>query len=818
MNDGEQFNTPTDTLEVQERTIFDDAIQNTEQSFNNATTRDSKVVDALDEQGTINEVMKRPTFVEDIHLSVATDPIKVEFNPGVAFTPISTLSFPKAMLDKDMNKRLKLAHYRYSHFDMVLRFETNAQPYMSGKLWIFYDVVPKLKLKSKELTYLAAPSITSYPGVVYDINAMSHAEIKIPYSDYRRVYDHESTMESIELYVVYLTKLRDVTTETNLRLRVYAWAENVTVMAPTSMQNFSLSAYSAFHQVGTREENRKMNLPSETAPTLNSPTNSARGSGIVSTISGAISVGARVACMVPSLASIAAPVGWASDIVHGVATILGVSKPHDTAPSTKILNLPGYGFTYAESTDQSLVLATRPDNELGSLKDVFPTNDDEMDLQYVCANPGVVARYAYSASNDNNKWLGTLYCTPYPKTLDFDLFDNAALPNKISAIGASPTCGEYVSQMFQLWRATICFKISVASTPFHNGRLVISFDPSNTPKATPRDVIGQTYTTILDLAENSSIIVKIPFISARDYLHTCPVKLGTMEDVSMGSLSIGPLAPLLRPTTVPDTVDVLVWKWFEDVEFAVPVSTFNMTSSTFRPKTLPEEEENDDEVTTDETDSPIKAFIQINIMNRDSEKTIVFNNPIVDTSLKHATQCIGERIVNLRPLLRMQGYDGKLSAGATRLIPFSMTDTKKYTLSTFNVKSYQMMLSLMYRFYRGGFRYKIFTKPSDKNGCISSLAYGGSAALVDNETVRPLHITYNQINPVHEISLPFYSEFYRRPIHNANDDSGKNNYRFPFVWTAVGEEAEIYRSGDDNLTYGWLVGPPSMLWLKSQHI
>jgi len=304
--------------------------------------------------------------------------------------------------------------------------------------------------------------------------------------------------------------------------------------------------------------------------------------------------------------------------------------------------------------------------------------------------------------------------------------------------------------------------------------------------------LGKTYSAILDLSENSSIVVKIPFISKFDYLNTNdPRETLDTDFYSFGTFCIGPLAPLLGPSTVSDSVDVVVWKWFEDLELAEPSSHTPYVYSQLLP-----------------------AEIQINLMNRDEENLIVFNNPQIDTSLIHAQDCIGEKIVNLRQMLRMHRYSGTCATG-DHLSPFTFKVANNpiaATVVSYN-RDYVTFFSNMYRFYRGGFSYKIRTSDgtyfeSDLRQFLGSFS---SESTVNKLT--PSHVTIPTLNPFHEIRVPFYSQTHRKIICDEYFYRDSLDYSFPVVritTDATGTSA-LYLAGNDDLSYGWLVGPPNMV-------
>jgi hypothetical protein len=409
-----------------------------------------------------------------------------------------------------------------------------------------------------------------------------------------------------------------------------------------------------------------------------------------------------------------------------------------------------------------------------------------MDINYICKNPGVVGIFQYSSTSDNNQWLYASQCDMVPDQMNENLTAGYRY--------MYPTCAQYIAQLFKLWRGTVCFKISVAKTPFHNGRLVINFDPSIlATTSTPYNVLGKTYTAILDLSENSSTIIKIPFLNENDYLNVIEPVGDSVFDrrwTSFGVMRIGALAPLLGPATVDQSVDVVVWKWFEDVELAQPTGD---ATYTYEPSL---------------ENLETKAEIQINLMNRDQENIIIFNHAKIDNGLKHAEENIGERITNMRSFLRMHRETYRVEGGST-LSAFRSVKTS--VAGIYNNFDYVTYLAHIYRFYRGGFSVKIIG--SQGVYVRSQLRRFNQSGKSGDTVLTPTHITYTALNPAHEIRIPFYSQTYRRVICDEYNNAVAKRlpYSIPIVELGTDAPHQVFLAGDDNLSYGWLIGPPTIL-------
>lgn len=608
------------------------------------------------------------------------------------------------------------------------------------------------------------------------------------------------------------------------------------------------------------------------------------GQGLITDIASTVSAVAGAVSGIPVIGEIASTVGWVSDIVGGISSIFGWSRPNDMEKVTSLANVPGKYYSHVKAIDNSVALALSNENELLPLSDIFPSAVDEMDLAYVCANPGVKEVITWSKTDPMNKTLALMEVglpsfnryqdkaidcdsepTPY-NICNKDLIkpngniilspgDLVQMKGSLAATILDTVPCEYVSQLFQYWRATICFKISVVKTGFHTGRLEIFFDPGEyltNPKADWHNYVdlsaydkvdtANSYKYILDLTNDSEITIRVPFISDRLALSTIgansygedgvmgPPNLNDIFDSMIGSLIIRPLTKLMAPDTVSDQVKVVIWKWAEDVQLLVPKESNQLEIVPYEFERTPgltckRQKISDEDMkvfiahwekdgkwvcTSDPTTSMVfswgqyplcetrNATMQINISNEASGNSIdIFQDNNAGVSPNAVMGKIaGERLVNLRPLLRCFRSLGGITLDRAGQI----LSERVY----WNHKDYVSILSYLYRFSRGGYRYKFFADDNEQGQVMSTLVKN---YYKDHATsTGPSHMTYNNINPVHEIMIPYYSQYRKIPI------SGEVELIKGKIQTPVekGIKGELYRSGNDDLTYGWIVGSPQL--------
>jgi len=162
---------------------------------------------------------------------------------------------------------------------------------------------------------------------------MSSGEISIPFVSYERAFDLEQSVDYCSLYISQLTNIRDTTTETNLRMRVYGWFENIKVFGASHHANVS----STYLKNKIAEYNRIIDAQIQINTRNEQP-------GVVSTVASGVSKIAGALSGVPVVGSIAGSVGWLSDIVSNVASVFGFSRPTSIKENIRVSNIPGHGY------------------------------------------------------------------------------------------------------------------------------------------------------------------------------------------------------------------------------------------------------------------------------------------------------------------------------------------------------------------------------------------------------------------------------------------------------------------------------------------
>lgn len=818
-------------------------------------------LDKLDNTFNIVEFLKRPVKILQKQLNVKTGNVVpiVEFNNLAEQPYIFKFDLPYDLI-RVGNKLSKISNQYFMKADMHFKLTLNTNPFVGGKFYLTYSPYENELAKYRKQVCGSRSSITAYPGVEIDVQIDNSVEIVIPYSSYKEAYLLQQNPENfVTLYLFAITPiLGNSSGQGKIELALYGWFDNIVINIPTFKTMGQCTLSDLREQIERLEDEYRIKAQMQ----VQAEAGGGPISSIASTV-GSIATSIGNAIPIPVVSEVASAVSWVSNIVGSVASIFGWSRPTNMEGNTVVSNIPAKNYTHIEAIDESVVLGLSNRNELTKIDNVFPSINDEMQISYVCANPSIKDVVEWVSLQDAGGDFTTTTLSVIPvgigcytrfdgqvgnkikslpsdflvKDLDFVAWGGLNIDCSVAKLCTdddyyvqscelvaeggdsnnallSPSMCEYVSLLFKQWRATMCFKISVVKTAFHAGRLEIFFEPGmyNTlpnsvlPNKSFYDKLDTTnnYKYILDITTDSEITIKIPFVSEKMFCQTGGL-LGvggypTMQEVAdslIGSLVIRPLTNLMAPETVSPKVYITVWKWAEDVEFGVPLNFTENPINIFEGnhnlvKTPIKFKDISPKIIEDLKYVPVKAEMQINIGNKAEGKQVVFFDQI-DTqarNLEACEMCLGEKIVNLRSLLRCFRKDIVISDTKVSINP------QDNFITTENVNLYQF-ISYMYRFFRGGFRYKVIPKDGT---FVESCVYDVRG---NNHKLSPSHITFNNINPVHEISLPYYSKFRKLPINAGHD----------LMKVQVDTDAKqftLLSTGNDDLTFGWLMGVPQI--------
>lgn len=760
---------PAATSTSQEITTFidDSAIQ--EASVPELTNPQGSVIAPASESRnhTIEDILSRP--VKITQQSWTTSQLQD--------TDIYSVAFPDAIVNASELIKDKLQNFTYLRADVCVRVIVNASTFQQGKLLAYFAPFSRVVGNRATLNeFLSAK--TTFPHLVLDAATGNSGVLRIPFVSPYTHYNLTTVQGDMGSFRI--TVLNQLQTLTNCDVTVFAWFENIDLGVPTARANFTpLFSSSSLSQKERdmikllvdrkyiRVRKNKINeLSTLTGGYISEIAEDVEKSSkglVTATLEhlGGFAAGAKE---LPIIGGVFKPVQWIANAASRVSAALGFCKPTSLVTQTKFQNVPAFGYTHTDGLDQSTTLGCFQDNQIQQRGDLFGSKVDEMSLSFICSH---------------SNWIHT-FAWPAAATATTNLLEFAVHPglSSISDLLIRPTILGFASAPFNYWRGGLTYKIQVAKTAYHSGRIRIAFVPSGV-LAQPYN-LDTCYSWVLDLRTSDQIEFTIPYISNTQYKSVllAPVDGVPNTDSSTGVLKIEVLNSLRAPDTVAQTVDVNIWiKGADDYQLAIP--DFNRYRVR-QPDPIPEEEPVVEAEVLSEVSLPLKeGSLRINRPKRSVmrdefdayddyssgyESQVLGNfqdqgfndfTPAAEMfkmssapDLVPKTLCIGEDITNVRQLIKRFGRRDDVSI-SQRFASTSVSTGyfgEPATLTTSPEFCPLDYYSWIYRFYRGGVRHKFFVDRiyllSDTKTGADPPVYSNTSLVLDNATLQS-YVEYN---------------------------------------------------------------------------
>lgn len=695
------------------------------------------------------------------------------------FTQLHNSLYPDTLL-ANRNLRGKAEFFTFMRANVRVKVLVNSTPFMIGKLWLYFS--PYQTYSGTVPTSLA--EVTGYPGVELDVGTAQSMELVIPYcSPLSAINLVTGEGEVGEFTIVVLNPLVSTTTVDAVSVSVFANFENVELSLPTAMPMFQYTATrdTAFPQADEGEQMSK--------------------DGVISGVADSVGAVASAASELPVIGPVAKTVSWVADAIGGAARFFGFNKPVSEIAQQPISNVPAKGWTNMDGLDSSIMLGASPVNETVT-KHVFSTDVDEMDVAYVARKSAYLTTYFWSQTNEPGVVLAAIPVHP-----------GASYTTKTGSLTCyHPTMVGFVSSMFEYWRGPMVYRISFAKNAFYSGRLRVSYVPQATSKDTTGMDLNQARNWIIDLAGNQHEIT-VPFVYNAIWAKTRLHDLGAADPHCMtGMLYISVLNELRAPDAVPTTIQFNVWVCGgENIEFAMPSCAQYQVSSA----KAQIDDEDDGGAAHDEQMRPGQNPILVASSN---------------SSVEAGAMTTGERITNLRALTKRFSMEGSY-----------VMDRNLYIFdkdpSNFGGATIVDYVSLIYRFYKGSRRWKVWyhhpqayvgdytTEPLMAAWLVAEATNANVNQSVDDSFDFGLQAGHNNqffhmqnplLNQVMEVTVPFYSN---TPIGLVTTSKVQATRFRPRLKIAIrgkdpgpqsGQRFTLLSAAGDDFSFGYLVGAPGV--------
>lgn len=764
----------------------------------------------------IADVLERPVVVSTVEWadSAGFDTL-LPISPSTP-SDTATLNFPQALFDASPNLADKINYFAYLRARLVVRIVVNSNPFQLGKLIAYfapYSSQDDIGDRTLVNSYMSARS--AFPHIVLDAGTGNSGELCIPFVSY---YTHWNLPEDLgnlgNLQIAVLNPLQSGT----CNLTIFARFTDVHLEVPTAKPSSLSTSLSLDHAIRTAIQRYGARAVRSRVRNIRAQVDegTAKDSrGVISTILGTVSSMSSLGTSLPVIGKYLAPISWATGAASQVAQYFGLSKPINLTQQHRLTQLPAYGYTNADGSDTSLCLSASCENSIGHRSDVFGTTMDDMDIAYVAGHSCYLTQFVWDAANPVGTIVGDVNVTPgvaqESTATGDDIYDSTLLG--------------YISSMFRYWRGSIKFKIQVAKTAYHSGRLRVSFVPLGGAGETAGYRMDQAYSEILDLRISNEIEMNIDYLSNTIWKEVDMVNYDSnvSSSVVTGILRIEVLNRLVHPDSVASNVGINVWVGGgSDIAFAVP--EFNRfypvapdLSSALNFNRKPRAQ------VYDHMQSPgFDSSIQ------DSPDMFM---PRKTSTLDSEITCIGEHIQSLRQLTRRFGR--LFGANAADNSIFKMGSAWFGDLPTISSPQADLVavsplfyISWLYRFFRGSVRLKCVNL-GDAEGIIGADTSVGQLSFPTPPTLSTVspatrnleitggsaftHFVDTRYNNSCEICVPYYNNTHVSLLRGEG----------AVVTPAMEKQTDIHfsvppgtyrflHSAGDDFSFGWIVGPPKL--------
>jgi hypothetical protein len=338
----------------------------------------------------------------------------------------------------------------------------------------------------------------------------------------------------------------------SVTITVIAWCENVELSAPT----YALAAQSEYGKLGP-----------------------------ISGPASAVAEAAKSLKKIPILKPYAMGTEVIANGIGSVARYFGFTNVPNTEAQAPFKPGSHYGMATTEISTPYEKLALDDKNELTiDPRVVGLPPKDEMVISNIIGRESFVTSTIWSATAVANASIFNAYVTPSM----FD-FDTSLVVSPFYAYYQTPMC--HLSRLFTSWRGSIIFRFKFVCSPFHKGRVRITWDPkynlsSITASSDVDKTLTSSFTKIVDLGETTEVEMHIPYMQAlafmtnygivKDapvYMFTNGTTLPAVTDWSKffnGTISVTVLNPQTSPVTSSDIEMLVFTRAGEDFVFANP--------------------------------------------------------------------------------------------------------------------------------------------------------------------------------------------------------------------------------------------------------
>lgn len=449
----------------------------------------------------------------------------------------------------------KLHNYGFIRCNIKVKFVVNASPFYYGLVCAQYQPLPELTPSTvvDDGSTRKLISLSQRPHVWLSPQDSDGGTLTLPFFYHKNWLTVKNASEftnmgKIDLYAYAPLRSANSAVGQGMSITAYAWAEDVVLSAPTlALAMQSQDEY---------------------------------GGGVVSTPATAVARAAGKLTSVPRIGKFARATEIGATAVSQVARLFGytnvpvIEDPRPLRPSMfPNFASPDIGYPTAKLTlDSKNELSVDP--TLLGLKE-----EDELAVRNIVSRESYYFQTTWATTDAVDKILAYVEVTPC----------NYQLTNNTNGSILYNTPSSHISALFENWRGDMIYTFRIVKSPFHRGRLRITYDPvgdATNNVVTVAESSSAVFNQIVDLGSDDVVEMRIPYQQAIPWLRTSPldstlnIPYSTSATPTFnvdsrfrnGAFTVRVMNVLTAPVaTAPISINVSV-RGAENLEFANPSS------------------------------------------------------------------------------------------------------------------------------------------------------------------------------------------------------------------------------------------------------
>lgn len=456
----------------------------------------------------------------------------------------------------------KLNNYAFLRCNLKLKIIVNASPFYYGALRMAYTPMTGMA-ESGDLgsTSMILMQNSQKPGVWIDPSLSEGCEMTLPFIYHRnflKISDvtNFEDIGDIRFYNYAPLQSANGVASASVSIQVYAWAEDVQLSGPTLGLALQGDEY---------------------------------GTGPVSGPASAVARIASAAKNVPYIGKFAAATEMGAGAVVRIAKLFGFTNVPVITPAVPMRPSP---FPQMASTEigypvEKLTIDSK--NELSIDPTIVGCEPiDELAISHLVQKPSVIIVSPWATTDNVDTNIVTMRVNPFAFALQ-----TAAGQTRVQM---TPTA--MVAYLFNHWRGDLIYTFKFVASPFHKGRVRISYDPVDANMQTATDIGSVLQNTIVDLGAEREVEVRVPFQQLTSWLNVTKATtvapfangnagLSVLEGTDNGMLTVKVLTLLTAPVATAPVNIIVSIRGADNLEFGNPsqISTeftpFNLQGENF---------------------------------------------------------------------------------------------------------------------------------------------------------------------------------------------------------------------------------------------